>query len=88
MPTMPRRFVNYILDLMFPCDHRQESWPQTRDGRTYKTCLHCGHETEYSMEDMCDITPAYLRFKRRMAKQAARERLKRRQLARTTALEA
>ena len=88
MPSIPRRIVNYVLDLMFPCDHRQESWPQTHDGRTYKSCLTCGHQTEYSMEDMCNITPAYLRAKRRLAKQAARERLKRMQLARTTALEA
>jgi uncharacterized C2H2 Zn-finger protein len=76
MPTAPRRFVNFILDLLFPCDHAQESWPQTRDGRTYKSCLRCGNETEYDMQYMCNVTPAFLRWKKKHeAKKLALEAL-------------
>jgi hypothetical protein len=65
---MLRRIANFILDVLFPCDHQQRSWPITLNGRTYRACIHCGAEIPYSMKDFCDITPAYLRWKKRQAK--------------------
>ncbi len=63
MQTLLRRLANYILDCMFACDHKDKSWPRTTDGRTYRSYIICGHKTEYSMVDMCDVTPSYLRWK-------------------------
>jgi hypothetical protein len=37
------------------CRHRFQSRPFTLDNRTYKVCLDCGKEIEYSLESMAPL---------------------------------
>jgi hypothetical protein len=34
---------------MFRCQHTELSWPFTRDGETYRTCLHCGGRRSFNL---------------------------------------
>jgi RNA polymerase-binding transcription factor DksA len=40
--------MNWLWQWVFfwRCPHRRETWPQTREGRTYRVCLDCGRERD------------------------------------------
>jgi RNA polymerase-binding transcription factor DksA len=42
--------------LLRACRHRRQSRPFTLDNQTYKVCLDCGKEIEYSLERMAPIS--------------------------------
>ena len=44
--------INFLLGA---CRHRHQSRPFTLDNRTYKVCLDCGKEIEYSLESMAPL---------------------------------
>jgi hypothetical protein len=41
--------------LLGACRHRHQSRPFTLDNRTYKVCLDCGKEIQYSLESMAPL---------------------------------
>jgi hypothetical protein len=67
------------LDHLFGCKHKiaDRMGPFTERNRTndatytYVVCGKCSKQAEYSLEDMCIVTPAYLRMKRRLAAREA-----------------
>lgn len=49
------RRVDELLDLLFGCTHRNLSRVFSVRRRTYKVCLDCGREFEYSLSRMCIV---------------------------------
>jgi hypothetical protein len=61
-------FIDNLLNMLFGCRHpeaQQSALPFRNGDYTYRVCLKCGLQAEYSIEDMCIVTPRYKRWKLR-----------------------
>lgn len=62
---MMPRIAEFLVSWFVPCGHWHESWPQRRRNRagrfvgpSYRVCLECGREREYTLLDPPQFLPA------------------------------
>lgn len=47
-----RAVLSFFAEILFGCSHSKLTRPFTLDERTYKVCLDCGRQVDYSAQEM------------------------------------
>lgn len=56
-----RAVLNFFSEILFGCSHSRLTRPFTLEDRTYKVCLDCGRQVDYSAREMRPLTGGEIR---------------------------